>query len=238
MSLDKQKATEPGPSREELRQAVKSKVTPEFSSATPTPEQEAQRAIDDARVAELRTSLGLEPELSSRPGVQDFLPRPEKEGTFNFIPEPYGSMPIPARRSEYANQEAGEIRFNAKKFGLDLVNDPDMKTLIGQYREAQSVEAQIMREGYGELVDAKHGPFKYPLLKRMSNNVRLALGGNKTIEKGSQAIRHRTDLGNHIVSLMLKKFDGAGFNEAPNTPLTAENTNLGRAQEILGIPLL
>ena len=68
--MEKSRDAEPGPSREELRQVVKSKVTAEFSSATPTPEQVAKRATDDAKVAELRVSLGLEPELSDRGGLR------------------------------------------------------------------------------------------------------------------------------------------------------------------------
>src|SRR3989338_7433785 len=84
MSMEKARDAGPGPSREELRQAVRSKVTDEAVSATPTPQQIRDRAENDARVAELRRHLGLEPELSHRPGVQDGKSRPEKEGSFVY----------------------------------------------------------------------------------------------------------------------------------------------------------
>ena len=184
----------------------------------------------------------MEPELSHRPGVEDGKPRPEKEGSFIYSGKGFydkNTEPLYAPRTAQAHIEAGEIRKVAEEFGKNLSNDPDMKVLIEKYREAQSAENRAKQEGYGALIDAKSGSFKYNLFKRLTNKIRLTLGGNKIIERGSKAIKNREELGNQIISLMWEKFEQAGLTQKPNIFWLGikGNTNLSRAEEVLGISL-
>ncbi len=155
--MEKPRDAEPGPSREELRQISKSKTTGEFSGATPTPEQAASRATDDARVAELRESLGLEPELSDRRGIGN--EKRVREGQ----PEYYNGFgqAVLAPRSEYASTEAERVSelkewdkkiSLAKSLGIELPDstplDKDDPDFYNKFRDTQLLAERAISKHY------------------------------------------------------------------------------------------
>ncbi|MDP3965818.1 MAG: hypothetical protein Q8Q13_03405 [bacterium] len=178
-NMEKASDAPPGPSREELRQISKSKTTGEFSGATPTPEQAASRATDDARVAELRESLGLEPELSDRRGLGD--EHRVQEGQAKYW-NGFG-QPVLAPRSEYADREVDrvsglkELKGNielAKSIGIEVptlnLPDKDDPAFNKKIHEEHVVFGRTVRAHYENFAkNLKDDPEMRGLLRALSD---------------------------------------------------------------------
>ena|SRR3989338_9054319 len=215
--MEKSRDAEPGPSREELRQVVKSKVTAEFSSATPTPEQVAKRATDDAKVAELRVSLGLEPELSDRRGLGD--ESRVQEGQAKYW-NGFG-QPVLAPRSEYAAREVDrvsglkELKGNielAKSIGIEVptlnLPDKDDPAFNKKINEVHVVFGRTVRTHYENFAkNLKDDPEMRGLLRALSDAERA----QREATSGSYGELARTELSPLRLNLRPKRIFYSAF---------------------------
>jgi hypothetical protein len=132
-----------------------------------------------------------------------------------------------------------------EQFGKSLVNDPDMAALLSKFRETKEIEAAATSGDFVDLNQVKledeagyesslDGDKSRPVVK-----MKLFSGGDKIVDAGQAAIKQRREIGDQIVALMCQKFEAAGLNKDKTRAIvTPETSNLRRAEEIMGVPLL